>query len=93
MQKTFRDKEGNLVEVVSVEVAPHAGGISRTLTRVAFSEQFVPAEDRVYRQVQVTLEEPADLSLLAYWNGTRWHGWPVPELALVEHPAACPALA
>ncbi|MCY0858642.1 hypothetical protein [Cupriavidus sp. D39] len=82
MHKTFRDKDGNLVEVVSVVIAPLAGGDSLALTWDAFSDQCTPAEDRAYRRVQVTLEEPAELSLPAYSNGTRWNSWLVPELPL-----------
>lgn len=82
MHKTYRDEDGNLIEIVSIEIAPHVGGISRALSWDRFSGQYAPAEDQAYRLVHVTLEEPADLSLPAYWNGTRWNKWVVPELPL-----------
>lgn len=82
MQKTYRDKDGNLIEIVSIEIASRGGGISRSLPWDAFSGRYEAASEQAYRLVHVTLEDPADLSLPVYWNGTRWNKWVVPELPL-----------
>lgn len=79
MNNLFKDKDGNLVQIHSVQFAAQGGGPLLTVSGDQFAETFEPAEWPGYHLVSVTGDWlPEGTKIPAYWNGTYWNGWVTP---------------
>lgn len=79
MNNLFKDKDGNLVQIHSVQFAAQGGGPLLTVSGDQFAETFEPADWPGYRLVSVTGDwMPEGVKIPAYWDGTHWNGWVTP---------------
>lgn len=79
MNNLFKDKDGNLAQIHSVQFAAQGGGPLLTVSGDQFAETFEPAEWPGYRLVDVTGDWLSEgTKIPAYWDGTYWNGWVTP---------------
>lgn len=80
MNNTFKDKDGNFVEIDEVIFFPKGGGLAQHMSWHAFHQKFEPAvQPSEFRPVKVTLDTlPADTAFEAYHTGQLWNGWLMP---------------